>query len=138
MPHAGYVGPRLSGHAFGTCTKATGRRREAHARREMETPRTGQVSTCASGVNRWAARAPRHNPGEVFRPPYDSTVEALFDGAVTVKQLMRGAPGTLDELLTAHGRKLTGPERRKAPHHKVRGFPTMIVRRRPTLPQGPP
>src|SRR5689334_11221934 len=31
-----------------------------------------------------------------------------------------------------------GPERRKAPHQKVRGFPTMIVRRRPTLPQGPP
>ncbi|MEV7404257.1 lipase [Streptomyces sp. NPDC091267] len=52
-------------------------------------------------------------PGEVFRAPYDSTVEALFDGAHTGEQLMRGTPGALDELLTAHGRALlahpTGP-----------------------------
>lgn len=52
-------------------------------------------------------------PGEVFRAPYDSTVEALFDGAHTGKQLMRGTPDTLDELLTEHGRELlahpTGP-----------------------------
>ncbi|MFD0167059.1 lipase [Streptomyces decoyicus] len=46
------------------------------------------------------------SPGEVFRAPYDSTVEALFDGAHTGKQLMRGTPGTLDELLTEHGREL--------------------------------
>ncbi|MFE2562052.1 alpha/beta hydrolase family protein [Streptomyces sp. NPDC059352] len=39
-------------------------------------------------------------PGEVFRAPYDSTVEALFDGAHTGEQLMRGTPGALDELLT--------------------------------------
>ncbi|MET8022337.1 lipase [Streptomyces decoyicus] len=52
-------------------------------------------------------------PGEVFRAPYDSTVEALFDGAHTGEQLMRGLPGTLGELLTEHGRELlahpTGP-----------------------------
>ncbi|MGW4896103.1 lipase [Kitasatospora sp. NPDC004240] len=53
------------------------------------------------------------SPGEVFRAPYDSTVEALFDGAHTGEQLMRGTPGTLDALLTEHGRELlahpTGP-----------------------------
>ncbi|WP_211270400.1 lipase [Streptomyces exfoliatus] len=53
------------------------------------------------------------SPGEVFRAPYDTTVEALFDGAHTGEQLMRGTPGALDELLTAHGRELlarpTGP-----------------------------
>ncbi|WP_256333146.1 S9 family peptidase [Streptomyces sp. cf386] len=53
------------------------------------------------------------SPGEVFRAPYDSTVEALFDGAHTGEQLMRGTPDTLDELLTEHGRELlahpTGP-----------------------------
>ncbi|MFI1421741.1 alpha/beta hydrolase family protein [Streptomyces sp. NPDC020731] len=53
------------------------------------------------------------SPGEVFRAPYDSTVEALFDGAHTGQELMRGTPGTLDELLTEHGRELlahpTGP-----------------------------
>ncbi|WP_208948771.1 lipase [Streptomyces subrutilus] len=53
------------------------------------------------------------SPREVFRAPYDSTVEALFDGAHTGEQLMRGTPGTVDELLTEHGRELlthpTGP-----------------------------
>ncbi|MFI6055218.1 lipase [Streptomyces violascens] len=52
-------------------------------------------------------------PGEVFRPPYDHTVEVLFDGAHTGEQLMRGTPDTLGELLTPHGRELlahpTGP-----------------------------
>ncbi|MFE9658869.1 lipase [Streptomyces sp. NPDC005955] len=46
------------------------------------------------------------DPGEVFRAPYDRTVEALFDGAHTGEQLMRGTPGTLDALLTEHGRDL--------------------------------
>ncbi len=46
------------------------------------------------------------DPAEVFRAPYDGTVEALFDGAHTGEQLMRGTPGTLDELLTPHGRAL--------------------------------
>ncbi|MFF4187541.1 lipase [Streptomyces sp. NPDC001691] len=45
-------------------------------------------------------------PGEVFRAPYDQSVEALFDGAHTGEQLMRGTPDTLGELLTAHGREL--------------------------------
>lgn len=53
------------------------------------------------------------SPGEVFRTPYDTTVEALFDGAHTGQELMRGTPGALDELLTEHGRALlahpTGP-----------------------------
>ncbi|WP_426404880.1 lipase [Streptomyces sp. R-07] len=53
------------------------------------------------------------SPGEVFRSPYDATVEALFDGTHTGEQLMRGTPGTLEELLTEHGRELlahpTGP-----------------------------
>ncbi|WP_199545746.1 lipase [Streptomyces sp. N35] len=46
------------------------------------------------------------DPAEVFRAPYDRTVEALFDGAHTGEQLMRGTPGTVDELLTARGRDL--------------------------------
>ncbi|WP_406389761.1 hypothetical protein [Streptomyces sp. NBC_00887] len=45
------------------------------------------------------------SPGDVFRAPYDTTVEALFDGAHTREQLMRGTPDALDELLTGHGRK---------------------------------
>ncbi|MEU8976493.1 lipase [Streptomyces monashensis] len=53
------------------------------------------------------------DPGEVFRAPYDTTVEALFDGAHTGQQLMQGTPATLDELLTEHGHNLlahpTGP-----------------------------
>ncbi|KUJ68079.1 lipase [Streptomyces albus subsp. albus] len=46
------------------------------------------------------------SPDEVFRAPYDSTVEALFDGAHTGKELWDGTPATLDELLTEHGRQL--------------------------------
>ncbi|WP_328942030.1 lipase [Streptomyces sp. NBC_00250] len=45
-------------------------------------------------------------PDEVFKAPHADTVEALFDGAHTGEQLMRGTPGTLDALLTAHGREL--------------------------------
>ncbi|MFE2021568.1 lipase [Streptomyces sp. NPDC059499] len=46
------------------------------------------------------------SPGDVFRAPYDTTVETLFDGAHTGEQLMRGTPDTLDDLLTGHGREL--------------------------------
>ncbi|MFB6986590.1 alpha/beta hydrolase family protein [Streptomyces sp. NPDC056304] len=53
------------------------------------------------------------SPGEVFSDPYAGTVEGLFDGTHTGEQLMQGTPGTLDELLTEHGRELlahpTGP-----------------------------
>ncbi|MER0479753.1 lipase [Streptomyces sp. Edi2] len=53
------------------------------------------------------------SPSEVFRARYAGTIEALFDGAQTGEQLMRGTPGTPDELLTEHGRDLlahpTGP-----------------------------
>ncbi|MFE0098735.1 lipase [Streptomyces sp. NPDC059009] len=51
------------------------------------------------------------SPGEVFRAPYDQRIEALFDGAHTGKQLMEGTPGTVDELLTAHGRELLAQPR---------------------------
>ncbi|MFD0345501.1 alpha/beta hydrolase family protein [Kitasatospora aburaviensis] len=43
------------------------------------------------------------SPDEVFRTPYDSTVEALFDGSHTGPQLFAGTPDTLDALLTPHG-----------------------------------
>ncbi|MGY0058820.1 alpha/beta hydrolase family protein [Streptomyces sp. LZ34] len=53
------------------------------------------------------------SPAEVFQAPYADTIEALFDGAHTGRQLMEGTPDTLDKLLTAHGRDLlahpTGP-----------------------------
>ncbi|MFD8757151.1 alpha/beta hydrolase family protein [Kitasatospora sp. NPDC059577] len=42
-------------------------------------------------------------PGEVFQAPYDSTIEALFDGSHTGPQLFAGTPGTIDALLTPHG-----------------------------------
>ncbi|WUS96399.1 lipase [Streptomyces sp. NBC_00708] len=45
-------------------------------------------------------------PEEVFQDAYAGTVEALFDGAHTGQELMRGTPETLDGLLTAHGREL--------------------------------
>ncbi|MFH9619476.1 lipase [Streptomyces pratensis] len=46
------------------------------------------------------------SPGEVFEQEYADGIEALFDGAHTGEQLMRGTPETLDELLTDHGRAL--------------------------------
>ncbi|QKV92827.1 lipase [Streptomyces sp. NA02950] len=46
------------------------------------------------------------SPGQVFRAPYAKTVEALFDGAHTGRQLMEGTPDTLDKLLTPHGRRI--------------------------------
>lgn len=46
------------------------------------------------------------SPAEVFQAPYADTIEALFDGAHTGRQLMEGTPATLDKLLTAHGRDL--------------------------------
>lgn len=53
------------------------------------------------------------SPAEVFQAPYADTIEELFDGAHTGRQLMEGTPDTLDKLITAHGRDLlahpTGP-----------------------------
>ncbi|MGW2637121.1 lipase [Streptomyces sp. NPDC001348] len=46
------------------------------------------------------------SPGDVFRAPYDSTIEGLFDGAHTGQQLMQGTPDTLHALLTRNGRHL--------------------------------
>ncbi|MFF2078412.1 lipase [Kitasatospora sp. NPDC058162] len=42
-------------------------------------------------------------PGEVFRAPYDTTIEALFDGSHTGPELFAGTPGTIGELLTPRG-----------------------------------
>ncbi|MEV5505307.1 alpha/beta hydrolase family protein [Streptomyces orinoci] len=44
-----------------------------------------------------------HSPNEVFQAPYDSTIEALFDGSHTGQQLFAGTPNTLSALLTPHG-----------------------------------
>ncbi|MFD9887695.1 lipase [Amycolatopsis sp. NPDC059027] len=43
------------------------------------------------------------SPSEIFRAPYDRTIEELFDGNHTGKQLMAGTPGTLGELITPAG-----------------------------------
>ncbi|GAA4528000.1 lipase [Amycolatopsis samaneae] len=40
------------------------------------------------------------SPSEMFRAPYDKTIEGLFDGEHTGRQLMAGTPGTVGELLT--------------------------------------
>lgn len=45
-------------------------------------------------------------PSEVFRAPYDATIESLFDGEHTGKQLMAGTPSTVDELLSVRGMEL--------------------------------
>ncbi|MEC3919871.1 alpha/beta hydrolase family protein [Nocardia sp. CDC160] len=43
------------------------------------------------------------SPGEVFRAPYDSTVEQLFDGTRTEQQIVENLPENVDLLLTPHG-----------------------------------
>ncbi|MFG2093256.1 alpha/beta hydrolase family protein [Streptomyces sp. NPDC048612] len=43
------------------------------------------------------------SPSEVFRAPYDDTVEALFDGSHTGRQLFAGTPDTVSALLTPRG-----------------------------------
>lgn len=40
------------------------------------------------------------SPSEVFRAPYDRTVEGLYDGLHSDAQVFAGVPGTLEELLT--------------------------------------
>ncbi|MBH5335368.1 lipase [Streptomyces pactum] len=42
-------------------------------------------------------------PSDVFREPYATTVEGLFDSRHTLAQVAAGTPGRLDELLTPHG-----------------------------------
>ncbi|MEU9482402.1 lipase [Streptomyces decoyicus] len=44
-----------------------------------------------------------HSPTEVFQAPYDGTVEALFDGSHTGRQLFAGTPNTINALLTPRG-----------------------------------
>ncbi|MEV6773838.1 hypothetical protein AB0N05_34905 [Nocardia sp. NPDC051030] len=42
------------------------------------------------------------SPNEVFQPPYDQTVEQLFDGSHTEQDIVENLPTTLDALLTPH------------------------------------
>jgi dienelactone hydrolase len=42
------------------------------------------------------------SPAEVFRAPYDATMEQLLDGSHTYDQMVRGFPAGIDQLLTPH------------------------------------
>ena len=42
------------------------------------------------------------SPGEVFQPPFDSTVEQLFDNQHTGQQVVIGTPDDIGQLLTPH------------------------------------
>ncbi|MEU0300283.1 lipase [Streptomyces sp. NPDC006175] len=46
------------------------------------------------------------SPREVFDEDYADGIEELFDGTHTGEELMRGTPGSVDELLTARGREV--------------------------------
>ncbi|MGW2024556.1 alpha/beta hydrolase family protein [Streptomyces decoyicus] len=43
------------------------------------------------------------SPTEVFQAPYDGTIEALFDGSHSGRQLFAGTPNTIKALLTPRG-----------------------------------
>ncbi|MGW3444535.1 hypothetical protein [Streptomyces sp. NPDC001076] len=45
-------------------------------------------------------------PAQVFRAPYDRTVEGLLDGTHTGQEVVAGTPDSLDALLTARGRAM--------------------------------
>ncbi|MFF7982547.1 alpha/beta hydrolase family protein [Streptomyces sp. NPDC007901] len=45
-------------------------------------------------------------PAEVFRAPYDRTIDGLLDGTHTGQEVVAGTPDSLDGLLTAHGRAM--------------------------------
>ncbi|MEU9404256.1 lipase [Streptomyces sp. NPDC048281] len=45
-------------------------------------------------------------PAEVFRAPYDRTVEGLLDGTHTGQEVVAGTPDSLGALLTARGRAM--------------------------------
>ncbi|WP_328404803.1 hypothetical protein OHS70_36505 [Streptomyces sp. NBC_00390] len=45
-------------------------------------------------------------PAQVFRAPYDRTIEGLLDGTHTGQEVVAGTPGSLDALLTSRGRML--------------------------------
>ncbi|RMI27732.1 alpha/beta hydrolase family protein [Nocardia stercoris] len=44
-----------------------------------------------------------NSPSEVFRAPYDATVEQLFDGTHTFDDIVAGLAPDIDHLLTPHG-----------------------------------
>ena len=46
------------------------------------------------------------SPSDVYKAPYDRTIEALYDGDHTGKELFEGTPDTIGELLTDEGRAL--------------------------------
>ncbi|MFF3691291.1 alpha/beta hydrolase family protein [Streptomyces sp. NPDC002187] len=45
-------------------------------------------------------------PAQVFRAPYDRTIEGLLDGTHTGQEVVAGTPGSLDALLTPRGRMM--------------------------------
>ncbi|MEU1021527.1 lipase [Streptomyces sp. NPDC005904] len=45
-------------------------------------------------------------PAEVFRAPYDRTIEGLLDGTHTGQEVVAGTPDSLDALLTPRGRAM--------------------------------
>ncbi|MFC0041338.1 hypothetical protein [Actinomadura rayongensis] len=53
------------------------------------------------------------SPAQVFKAPYDETIEQLFDGTHTGEELFNGTPGTISDLLTPDGLQLlkNPPER---------------------------
>ncbi|MEW1777753.1 hypothetical protein [Streptomyces sp. NPDC086777] len=53
-------------------------------------------------------------PAQVFRAPYDRTVEGLLDGTHTGQEVVSGTPDSLDALLIARGRAMPPPAHRWA------------------------
>ncbi|MEU0970380.1 lipase [Streptomyces sp. NPDC005917] len=57
-------------------------------------------------------------PAEVFREPYDRTIEGLLDGTHTGQEVVAGTPDSLDGLLTRRGREMLA--------HPARGLATAL------------
>ncbi|HEX3786691.1 MAG TPA: lipase [Pseudonocardiaceae bacterium] len=47
-----------------------------------------------------------NSPAEVFKAPYDTEVDALFDGSTPGQDMVAALPGTLDALLTPRGQAM--------------------------------
>ncbi|MEV6542370.1 lipase [Streptomyces sp. NPDC051665] len=69
-------------------------------------PKDGVIYTALALVSFNRLHHVYDNPGEVFRAPYSRTIEGLLDGTHTGQEVMARTPGTIDGLLTAHGRAL--------------------------------
>ncbi|MEU3597780.1 hypothetical protein ABZ714_03445 [Streptomyces sp. NPDC006798] len=96
----------------------------AYAFRDAELPallsgRTEpKASVIYSALTLVAFNRPHHlydSPDQVFRAPYDRTIEGLLDGTHTGREVVAGTPDSIDALLTPHGRAMpahpTGPRR---------------------------